>query len=268
MNRKRARMTDADTDELIQEVQNKQRHNLTDAPELRMTYDIRHAYQDEANEDARSLERVLAKLQGEQRKSPSKVLFLPHLAHHHERTTTMQQNIEKTATMQNSIETLTQGKTSRGWQYRVGLLVAMLFLTLLIGGLLTVLSNHSSPSTAQSTVSASNVITSATLSDNANQTSQAPAMQHFTVGQTVWLTSAINLGKTGGSGTLMVKWYENGHLEATSLRHVSAPKGQAVAMVTKIISVRSHQVYTKSGVGKVEIYWNGQLVTTLNLVVQ
>ena len=178
--------------------------------------------------------------------------------------------------MHNSLETFARGKTSIRWQQHAGLLAAVLFLTLLVGGLLTVLSvghaSHTSSSTSQGTLLASGfasqVITSVELSDNANQTSQASTVQRFTVGQTIWLTSVINLGKITGSGILTVKWYEDDRLYATSTRDVQAAKEQAVATAVKAIPLRAHQVYTQSGDAKVEVYWNGQLVTTLHFVVE
>ncbi len=260
--------TDMYIDELVQDLQQHQRtrQSLADAPELRMTHDIRRAYQAEACEDARSLERVLARLRGDQAEAQSKVLFLPHVY----------QQQERISTMQHSINTLARGKISRRWQQRAGLLAAVLFLTLLVGGLLTVLSvvhaGHASPSTAQGTLPASsfasNVITSVELSDNANPTSQASTVQRFTVGQTIWLTSVINVGKMTRSGILTVKWYENDRLYATSTRDFQAPKEQAVATALKAIPLRTHQVCTQPGDGKVEVYWNGQLVTTLHFVVE
>ena len=247
----------AHIDELVQNVQ--QRQNLADVPELRMTHDIRRAYQTESREDARSLERVLASLIEDQAEAASKLLFLPHVS----------QQQERVSTMQHSLETLVQGKTSRGWQQRVSLLAAVLFLTLLVGGLLTVLGvvqvGHTSTSTSSF---ASKVITSVGLSDNANQTSQAPTVQRFTVGQMIWLTSVINVGKMTGSAILTVKWYENDRLYATSRRDFQAPKKQAVATVLKVIPLHVHQVYTQPGDAKVEVYWNGQLVTTLHFVVE
>jgi len=63
-----ARITDAQIDELVRDVQ--QRHqthqSLANTPELRMTHDIRRAYQTETHEDARSLERVFARLTEDQ----------------------------------------------------------------------------------------------------------------------------------------------------------------------------------------------------------
>ncbi len=124
------------------------------------------------------------------------------------------------------------------------------------------------PGTLPTSSFASNVITSVGLSDNANQTGQAPTVQRFTVGQTIWLSSVINVGKMSGSGILTVKWYENDLLYATSTRDFHAPKEQAVATAVKAIPVRARQVYTQPGDAKVEVYWNGQLVTTLHFVVE
>lgn len=260
----RVRMTDMHIDELVQDVQQHQRtrQSMADAPELRMVYDIRRAYQTETREDAHSLERVLARLREDQVEARLNVLLLPHVYQQHERIRTMQK----------SIHTFVQGKTGRGWRQRAGLLVAILFLTLLVGGLLTVLSvvhtGYTTQDTLSASSSASNVITSVLLSNNANQTSQAPTVQHFKVGQTIWLTSVINVGKMKGSGNLMVKWYENDRLLATTKRDFQAPQAQAIPIALKAISLHNHQVFTQPGDGKVEVYWNGQLVATLHFVVK
>ena len=257
------RMTDAHIDELIQDVQQYQRtrQSLADAPELRMVDDIRRAYQAEADEDARSLERVHARLIGDENQSEAqaKILFLPHIS----------QQQERISTMQNSIETFARSKSGRRWQPRVGMLVAVLFLALLVGSLLTVFSlEHTSQGTLPAASFASNAITSVALSDNANQSGQTSPVQSFAVGQTIWLTSVINAGKTGGSGIVMIKWYENGRLYATSKHGIQAPKAQSEAMALKAITLRSAQVYRQPGDAKVEVYWNGQLVTTLHFVVK
>jgi hypothetical protein len=49
---------------------------------------------------------------------------------------------------------------------------------------------------------------------------------------------------------------------------VQASKGQAIATAVKAIPVRAHQVYMKPGEGKVEVYWNGQLVALLHFRVK
>jgi len=82
-----------------------------------MAHDTRRAYRTEIREDARSLERVLARLMGDPVEAQSKVLFLPHISQHH----------EGISTMQHSLETLVRGKT----QY-AGLLTAVLFLIALL----------------------------------------------------------------------------------------------------------------------------------------
>src|SRR5215469_8740715 len=112
------RVNDAHIDELVQDVQQRQRtrQSLADAPELRMVQDIRRAYQAETHEDARSLERVLARLQGEQVAVQSQALPLAHVS----------QRQERISTMQHSIDILIRGKTSRGWQRRAGMLAAVL----------------------------------------------------------------------------------------------------------------------------------------------
>jgi hypothetical protein len=55
--RLRSRVTDANINELLQDLEERQRtcQSLADAPQLRMAHDIRRAYQAEAHEDSRSL---------------------------------------------------------------------------------------------------------------------------------------------------------------------------------------------------------------------
>ena len=62
------RITDAQIDELVRDVQQRQRthQSLANTPELHMTHDIRRVYQTETHEDARSLERVLTRLTEDQ----------------------------------------------------------------------------------------------------------------------------------------------------------------------------------------------------------
>ena len=250
----RSRLIDARIDELLQDLEERQRtsQNLANSPELRMVHDIRRAYQAEAFEDSRSLERVLTKLKEDQAKTQTEVLFLPHVSRQPERI----------STLQHRLDILARGKSS-SWQQRAGLLAAVVLLALLVGGLLTGLGViHAGPASPTPTL-ASDVITSVNLSDSANQ---APPVQHFTVGQTIWLV--INVGKKEATGILTVKWYENDSLYATSTRDFQTSKGQAVTTALKIIPVRIHQVYRQPGEGKVELYWNGQLVKTLHFVVK
>src|SRR5215471_8839794 len=113
-------VSDTSIDELVQDVKQRQQihQSLADAPELRMTYDIRCAYQTETREDARSLDRVLARLLEDQAAVQPQALFLPHVS----------QQQERISTMQHSINTPIGGKTSRGWLQPAGLLAAVLFL--------------------------------------------------------------------------------------------------------------------------------------------
>lgn len=246
----------AHVDELVQALQQRQHthRSITDAPELRMAHDIRHAYQAETHEDARSLERVLARLKGEQAEvQQAKVLLLPRVSQQQERMTAMQ----------NSPDALAGGRIGRRWRQRAGVLVAILFLALLVGGGLTVLNVTRSGSPL-----ASNVVTSLALSDNANQAGQQASVQHFTAGQTIWLTGLLDLGKTRGSGVLVVKWYENDHLFAITTRDFQTPEGQSVPTALKAITLRANHTYGTPGNGKAEVYWNGQLVTTLHFVIE
>ncbi|HLJ32736.1 MAG TPA: hypothetical protein VKU38_03750 [Ktedonobacteraceae bacterium] len=256
------RITNMQIDELIQKLQQGQSdcQSMANEPELRMVHDIRRAYQAETCEDAHSLEHVLTKLKGDQAEAQTKILFLPHVY----------QQQERISTMQNTIETITRSKSSKRWQQRARLLAAVLFLTLLVGGLLTALNvGHITTPTTQSTSStiASSVITSVALSDNVNLSNQDPTMQQFTVGQTIWLTSMINVGKVKEPGSLMVvKWYENNRLYATTKHGV--PQEESISTALTVVSLHSHQVFTQPGNGKVEVYLNGQLVTTLHFVIK
>ena len=255
-----SRVTDTDIDQLLQDLAEHQRtcQSLTDAPQLRMAHDIRRAYQTEARDDAHSLERVLAKLREDQAKTQGQEFSLAHVTRPPERI----------STMQHRLDTLAWSKSSRKWLQPAGMLAATLFLTLLIGGLLTMLGVIHIGQTAPTARSASQVVTSVALSANSNQMAQASTTQTFTVGQTIWLTSMINMAKMTGSGVLTVKWYENNRLFATATHTVQIPKEQAVAGAEKAISVRAHQVFTQPGDGKVEVYWNGQLIETLHFSVK
>lgn len=256
--RSRTHATDTHIDELLQDLEERQRtqQGLADVPELRIAHDIRRAYQPEALEDARSLDRVLAKLMEDQARTQSKPLFLP----------TVSRQPERISTMQHTLDTSIRGKSSRSWQKPVSLLAAVVFFALLVGGMLTALGVMHTNQTSPTASVTSQVITSVALSDNINQTTQTSTVQSFTVGQTIWLV--INVGKKSGSGLLMVKWYENGHLYTTTKHGIQVPKGQVIATTAKAISERTHQVFTQPGDGKVEIYWNGQLVKTLHFVVK
>lgn len=250
--------TDAHIDELLQNLAERQRsgQGLIDVPELRLAQDIRRAYQTEALEDARSLERVLAKLTKDQVSAGSNPLALLPIS----------RQTERISTMQHTLDTRTDRKSRRKWQ-PPALLAAAVFLALLVGGLLTALGVVHVSQTSPTASVVSQVITSVALSDNTNLTTQTSPVQHFAVGQTVWLV--LNVGKMKGpAGILSIKWYENDHLYATSTRDFQTAKGQAIASASKAIPVREHQVFTQPGNGKVELYWNDQLVKTLYFVVK
>lgn len=167
--------------------------------------------------------------------------------------------------MQNSLETLERSKTARIWQRPTGVLAAVLFLTLLVGGLLLALSIGQA---GQAPSAASNVISSVVLSDKANSDDQSSSLQNFAAGQTIWLNGTINVGKISGSNVLQVKWYENGQLLATNTKDFQIPQSPAVAAALKDITLRMHQVYSQPGDGQVQVYWNGQLVVTKNFIIQ
>lgn len=127
----RPKMLDQQIETIACELEQRQqaRQSLSDAPELRLTDDIRHAYQAETHEDQRSLARVLARLVGNDADARPKVIFLPHA-----------NNTEKRmSVMQNTMNSSPQDKTQGGWKRRAGLFAAVLCLALLVGGFLTVL---------------------------------------------------------------------------------------------------------------------------------
>jgi WD40 repeat protein len=133
-----ANKLDASITELIQSV--KQRGDAAGEPEMRMTDDIRRAYQAEADEDARSLERVLARLVREGAQEQQKVISPPRIYQKQERMSSMQPNTTDSFTV--SVEQRAKGRLLR----RVGALAAVLCLLALVGGFLTILNSfHTKP---------------------------------------------------------------------------------------------------------------------------
>jgi hypothetical protein len=293
----------AKLDEQIGEITNKlerrqqAQSGLADAPDLRLALDIRYAYQAEADEDQRSLERVLARLTGDDVADRPKVIFLPQANKPQKRMSTMQTN-----TMNSSPQPKDKGKSS--WTKHVGLIAAVLCITLLVGGFLTVLNaTHAGRTTgvgSHTTVTptpqptAPQVIQKAILTDSRAGNSEGvgpnlagiSSKTHFTVGQQFWI---FFLAKAPNEGTATVKWYENNTLYKTSSQELISvpanssgttpaptPSGNAPlptpsgnSSATNILPVESNFsiTYNQAGTGKVELYWNGQLELTLYFTV-
>lgn len=283
--------------ELTNELERRQQaqSGLADTPDLRLTLDIRHAYQAETDEDQRSLERVLARLVGNETADQPKVIFLPQASKTQKRMSTMQNN-----TMNSSPQLRVNG----GWKKRVGLIAAVLCVALLMGGFLTVLNaTHAGRTTGAGSrtsvtptpqPTAPQVIQKAILTDSraGNGEGIGPNLAgissktHFTVGQQFWI---FFLAKAPNKGTVTVKWYENNTLYKTSSQELISvpanssgttpaptPSGKAPlptpsgnSSATNILPVESNFgiTYNQAAAGKVEIYWNGHLEVTLDFVV-
>src|ERR1700730_16120849 len=102
---------DAHITELIQGAQ--QQQNMAGEPELRMTDDLRRAYQAEVREDARSLERVVSPFVDDGAIEDPRVIF-------HQ----VEQKRERILQMQNATDVLSRDvprKTKSRWGRRVGL---------------------------------------------------------------------------------------------------------------------------------------------------
>lgn len=235
--RSHIRITDAQINELVQGLQQRleTHQSVADAPELRMAHDIRSAYRAEASEDARSLERVLMRLQEDQAETQSKVLF-PRVY----------QQKERIFTMQNTLEATKNIKKSRKWQLLTGVLAAALLLTLIIGGLLLGLRAGQAMPMAHSTSSASSsapdaLFASFGLASSANQTNKGyfDLAMYCKNPQKDWSGSLVSANTVVSANTL--KWLRtNPGICPISLAIYKAIK-------------------TRSGVGVVKAY-NGDLL--------
>lgn len=137
-------LIDAQIDELIQNVQQREQthRDLADAPELRMTQDIRRVYQAEADEDQRSLERVLTRLVAAD--SVNHAAMVPFVKNYQEQKVKKgvfrSQDAMNTAhAMQTMPHVSSHGARQRGWKFSVSLLAATLLIGLVIGSFLVVL---------------------------------------------------------------------------------------------------------------------------------
>lgn len=273
--------------------------SLSDAPDLRLTQDIRRTYQSETDEDQRSLERVLARLVGNEARDQQKVIFLPQTQKTQKRMSAMQNN-----TMNSSPQP--KGKSKSTWTRSVGLIAAVLCVALLVGGFLTALNatraNHTTTvgsqktvtPTPQPTATAPQVIQKAILtnSETGNSEGLGPdlagitSQTHFTVGQQFWI---FFIAQPTDDGTATVKWYENNTLYNTSSQDLGAspanssgttpaptPSGSSLqptpsgsSSATNFLPIESNFsiTYSQAAAGKVELYWNGQLELTLYFTV-
>lgn len=138
-------LIDAQIDELVQDLHRRQQthQHLADAPELRMVQDIRRAYQAEANEDERSLERVLSRLvTGEPVQFASSTPFLQGYQGQEKQLhalDTQKSILNMTSTIQDMSNASPRGAIQRRWKHPMNLLAATLFIALLMGSFLTVL---------------------------------------------------------------------------------------------------------------------------------
>ena len=143
-------MFDAHIEELTRALEQRQRthQSLKNAPDLRLTSDIRRAYQAEMGADSRSLERVLSRLLENDVPGRSRVIFLPDRNKEQEGISSMNDT---------TMNAVPQKKTPGKWPRRAGLLVAVFCLLLLVGGFLTVFNAmHSAKPAGTNVASAQN----------------------------------------------------------------------------------------------------------------
>lgn len=149
--------------------------------------------------------------------------------------------------------------------------------------------------------SASSVIPKAVLTDShpGNGEGVGPELSgiisknHFTVGQQIWVFFLVN---ANGGGTLAVKWYANNRLYSSSSQYISSvstvpshggipptpgplrtpapgstasiPPTPGPTSTASLIESNFSTTYDQPAEGKVELYWKGQLATTLFFVVK
>ena len=226
---------------------------------------------------------------------------------------------ERISALQKSmIQPFSQRQT--GWKRRLSVFAAILCMILLIGGFLTVFNMiHASHTTSVGSQNgrtltlqpakspASHAIQKALLSDSVAGNSEGvgpglsgiASQNHFTVGQRIWLSYIWSAEE---SGTVVVKWYANGHLSSSSSQymHYEAPyQGRGIAPTPTVsggiaptptasggivptptvsggiaptsgpgsssVPIESDlsTTYDQPTAGKVELYWKGQLAMTL-----
>lgn len=139
---------------------------------------------------------------------------------------------------------------------------------------------------------ASHVILKAELTDSpiGNSEGVGPGLSgivsknRFMVGQRIWLFYIWSADK---SGTVVVKWYADGHLYSSSSQYMnyvapyqgrgivptpgptaSVPLTPGPTAASEPIESNFSIAYNQPAVGKVELYWNGRLAATLFFVVK
>lgn len=171
----------------------------------------------------------------------------------------------------------------------VNAIAAVLVVSLLVVTSLFLFRSHPQTTTgSQPTVAASHVILKAELTSSpGNGEGVGPGLagivsqNRFTAGQKIWL---FYIWSANESGTVMVKWYANDRLYNSSSQHMDyiAPhQGQGIPPTPGLqtaptpgstpssapITSNFSTTYTQPAMGKVELYWNGNLATTLSFVV-
>jgi len=273
---------DEHIDELVQGLQ----QSLADAPDLRLAYDLRRAYQDETDQDRHSLEHVFIGLVGNQATARPKIISLPKLDQQQERISVMQKNATQPFSQSNT-----------GWKRRLSVFAAVLCTMLLVGGFLTLFNavrvNHTTSAGSQMEVTptpqptdspASHAIQKAVLTDSPTGNSEGigpglsgiTATNQFTVGQQLWIFFLVN---DDGGGTVAVKWYANSRLSSSSSQSLPAtprggpspaptPSRNSPASAASPVESNFSTTYDQPAAGKVELYWKGQLAMTLFFVVK
>jgi len=249
------------------------------APEMRLAADISRAYQDETDQDRRSLERVFARLQQDHIPAEQRSNALSEVAYDGERISSMHDTIGQ-------------------WKRRIALLAATLCLLVLVAGFValagarvtrnTVVGSQITRTlTPRSSVSAvSSAIRRALLcaSPIGRGEGVGPGLSglipadHFQVGHQFWLFFLVNATH---SGTVSARWYADGLLSHTSGSYIPAfpetfpagtalptPASNAPVEMSAPIESNFSITYSRPASGRVELYWNGQLCLTLFFVVQ
>ena len=272
-----------------QDLQRRQqtRQSRAEASDLRLASDIRRAYQDEINQDRRSLQRVFARLMRDQAPARPKILSLPAMTPQPQRISVPHKH---------AVQMLAQPE--RGWKRRLALFAALLCTLVLTGGFLILASatRANSPTSTGSTITPTPARQSTTYpaaksiplalltaSDRGNSEGIGPGLsglvpsRHFQVGQKFWLFFLVD----ASGGTVSAKWYADGRFyhvsslsvpawptpppaQASSSRPTPSPNSPGDASP---LESNFSMTYDRQATARVELYWNGQLATTLSFVV-
>lgn len=244
------------------------------SPEMRLAADIRQAYQDETDQDQRSLKRVFARLQQDHLPGEQRASIRSGTAYPAERISSLDE-------------------TAGQWRRRIALLAATLCLLVLVAGFVSLA--HVARIT-RSTVVGAPMPPRATGSAGPLAIRKAllcilpvggegvgPGLSgltpsdHFQVGQQFWLFFLVDATH---AGTVSVRWYADGLLYHTSERAIPAfpqtfpvgtplptPARNAPVQISGPSESNFGITYGRPAHGKVELYWNGQLALTLYFVV-